>query len=161
VGASAGAYGLVAAFAVFQWMEPFTLIVYFVPVTMRGRTLLWGIIAMALIGLAIPHSSVANAAHLGGILTGFFYVRKIVQGRWAQWEFPRYRRKPRELAATAKGEKKFWKADAAKQEQISTEDFIQNEVDPILEKISAHGIQSLTAREREILETARKKMTRP
>jgi hypothetical protein len=32
-------------------------------------------------------------------------------------------------------------------------------VDPILEKISAHGIHSLTAREREILEKARKKMT--
>jgi hypothetical protein len=33
-------------------------------------------------------------------------------------------------------------------------------VDPILEKISAHGIQSLTAREREILEKARSKMAK-
>jgi hypothetical protein len=35
------------------------------------------------------------------------------------------------------------------------------EVDPILEKISAKGMQSLTARERKILETAREKITRP
>jgi len=31
-------------------------------------------------------------------------------------------------------------------------------VDPILDKISAHGIQSLTARERAVLEAARKKL---
>jgi DNA-binding CsgD family transcriptional regulator len=37
---------------------------------------------------------------------------------------------------------------------------LAEEVDPILDKISAHGIQSLTPREREILEAARKKMTR-
>jgi hypothetical protein len=34
-------------------------------------------------------------------------------------------------------------------------------VDPILEKISARGLQSLTARERQILETAREKINRP
>jgi DNA-binding CsgD family transcriptional regulator len=37
---------------------------------------------------------------------------------------------------------------------------VKNEVDPILDKISAHGIQSLTPREREILEKARAKMTK-
>ena len=37
-------------------------------------------------------------------------------------------------------------------------DFISREVDPILDKISAHGIHSLTAREREILEQARAQM---
>ena len=43
-------------------------------------------------------------------------------------------------------------------EDLSTDKFLQTEVDPILDKISAHGIQSLTAREREILEKARAKM---
>jgi hypothetical protein len=33
-------------------------------------------------------------------------------------------------------------------------------VDPILDKISAHGIQSLTDRERKILDAARKKMAK-
>jgi hypothetical protein len=37
---------------------------------------------------------------------------------------------------------------------------LKTEVDPILEKISAHGIQSLTANERKILEKARSKMER-
>jgi hypothetical protein len=36
---------------------------------------------------------------------------------------------------------------------------VTDEVDPILDKISAQGIQSLTARERAVLEAARKKMS--
>ena len=39
-------------------------------------------------------------------------------------------------------------------------EFISQEVDPILDKISAHGIQSLTERERQILQAARSKMSR-
>jgi membrane associated rhomboid family serine protease len=165
VGASAGAFGLVAAFAVMNWMERFTLLIYFIPVTMRGRTLLWGSIGVALIGMLTPGSGVANAAHLGGILTGFFYVRQIVQGRWhwPQWKFPARRAAPREVVAAGsrKGKSAFWRSPTGKSDDdASTEDFLKNEVDPILEKISAHGIQSLTAREREILEKARAKMTR-
>jgi len=39
-------------------------------------------------------------------------------------------------------------------------DFISQEVDPILDKISAHGIHSLTERERKILEKARAAMAK-
>ncbi len=46
------------------------------------------------------------------------------------------------------------------EEEFSTDEFLKYEVDPILEKISAKGLSSLTAREREILETARRKITR-
>jgi hypothetical protein len=162
VGASAGAYGLVAAFAVIHWTEQFTLLFYFIPVTLRGKTLLWGTFALAGIGLAVPNSGIANAAHLGGILTGFFYVRQIVQGRWPRWEFPARRREPRELAAAGKSKNKSRSSAAdGGGEDFSTDEFLENEVDPILEKISAKGLSSLTAHEREILETARRKMTRP
>ena len=44
--------------------------------------------------------------------------------------------------------------------QLFWNQFISREVDPILDKISAHGIQSLTPRERQILEAARAKMER-
>lgn len=46
------------------------------------------------------------------------------------------------------------------EEEFSTDEFLEYEVDPILEKISAKGMQSLTARERQILEAAREKITR-
>ena len=41
-----------------------------------------------------------------------------------------------------------------------SKEFISQEVDPILDKISAHGIQSLTERERKILEAARSRMAK-
>jgi membrane associated rhomboid family serine protease len=158
VGASAGAYGLVAAFAVLNWEEQFTLLIYFFPVSMRGKTLLWASIGLALVGLLTPGSGVANAAHLGGILTGFVCVRYIFQGRWPQPEFPARRREPREFVAA--GKNKFWSSAAKTDDDLSADEFLQREVDPILEKISAHGIHSLTARERETLEKARAKMQR-
>jgi hypothetical protein len=161
VGASAGASGLIAAFAVISWRERFTLLLYFIPITMTGRTLLWVSIGMAAFGLLLTGNNIANAAHLGGIVTGFLYARQILHGYWPQWNWFQRRReeRPRETVATRAGEKKFWRSAPA-EEEVSTDDFVQSQVDPILEKISAHGIQSLTAREREILESARKKMTR-
>jgi len=158
VGASAGASGLVAAFAVINWTEPFTIILYFVPITMRGRTLLVVSIVIAVVGILNVNSNVANAAHLGGVLAGFLYARQMVNGHWPDWRiFPR-RERPRQVVAARTGENKFWRSSPVEEEDASTDNFLQREVDPILEKISAHGIQSLTSRERDILEAARKKM---
>jgi membrane associated rhomboid family serine protease len=159
VGASAGGMGLIAAFAVINWTEPFTLILYFIPITMRGRTLLWASIGLAVIGMLDYNSHVANAAHLGGILAGFIYARQIISGNWPEWHLFERSERPRKAVATRTGENKFWRS-APDQEEASSDQFVQNEVDPILDKISAHGIKSLTAREREILEAARKKMSR-
>jgi hypothetical protein len=43
---------------------------------------------------------------------------------------------------------------------VTGKDFMASEVDPILDKISAHGIHSLTEEERAILEQAQKRMAR-
>ena len=164
VGASAGAAGLIAAFAVLNWEERFTLLIYFIPVAMCGRTLFWASIGVTIICGFIPNTGVANAAHLGGILTGFLYVRQIVQGRWRlpQWKLPARRRSPpREFVVTGAGKKPFWRPAADKpDEDLPADEFLQREVDPILDKISAHGIHSLTNREREVLEKARTKMAK-
>jgi hypothetical protein len=52
-----------------------------------------------------------------------------------------------------------WKRATPEAPELPPEEFISKEVDPILDKISQHGIQSLTERERKILEAARKKMS--
>jgi rhomboid family protein len=148
---------------VLYWEERFTLLFYFIPLNMRGKTLLWAILALAVFGILTPNSHIANAAHLGGILTGFLYVRQIFQGRWhwPQWKFPSRRAKPREVVAAGTGKKSSWRSTAGNtEEDLPADEFLKNEVDPILDKISAHGIQSLTARERQILEKARSKMSR-
>lgn len=165
VGASAGAAGLIGAFSLMAWNERFTLILYFIPVVMRGKTLLWISVALFVVGMLTPNSGVANAAHLGGILTGVLYVLLIVQGRlhFPQWRLPSRPASavPRELAAKHAGKKSIWSTSKIPpDEDLSPAEYLQKEVDPILDKISAHGIQSLTAREREILEKARSRMNK-
>ena len=159
VGASAGASGLIAAFAILHWTERFSLLIYFIPISMTGKILFVVSLALACLGLLTPNSNIANAAHLGGILTGAFYVRLFIQRQWSGWRFPVHRAEPREYAIKRAGKGPFWRSSTGESdEDLSPDEFLKSEVDPILDKISAHGIQSLTAREREILEKARKKM---
>jgi membrane associated rhomboid family serine protease len=163
VGASAGAAGLIGAFSIISWDEEFTIFLYFFPLVMRGKTLLWVSLALMLVGLLTPNSGIANAAHLGGILTGVLYVLLIVQGRFhfPQWPHPSRPAAPRELAARHAGKKSIWSSSKIPpDEDLSPAEYLQKEVDPILDKISEHGIQSLTAREREILEKARSRMNK-
>lgn len=75
VGASAGVFGLVAAYAALFPERQLTLLLFFViPVTLRAKTmLLWGVI-VALAGSLFPFDHVAHAAHLGGMLGGLLYL---------------------------------------------------------------------------------------
>jgi hypothetical protein len=78
-------------------------------------------------------------------------VRQIVRWPWARRDSPLFRPAPRKLVNVR---------PAKSDKDLSTDKFLQMEVDPILDKISAHGIQSLTVHEREILEKARYKMVK-
>lgn len=150
VGASACAFGLVAAFALLFPERELTMLIFFViPVHLRAKSLLLisGIIALAGFGWHSDH--VAHAAHLGGMAMGWFFVRKILQGDWSR------------LSGSLRPvEKKLSRRPMREPlEEKPATDFVASEVDPILDKISAHGIQSLTAQERAVLEAARQKMT--
>ncbi len=155
VGASAGGFGLMAAYAVLFPDRELTLL--FPPVAFRARTLLILSAVLAVMGIVFPVDNVANAAHLGGMLAGVFFVRWFVQGR----QFWPRAAGPGESIRTTGGKTAFWgrKADEPG-EELSTDEFVKSEVDPILDKISRHGIQSLTARERKILEEARTRMAK-
>jgi membrane associated rhomboid family serine protease len=169
VGASAAALGLVAAFTVLYPERELTLLLFFVlPLTLRAKYLLLGTALLSVLCILFPNSwltillggNIAYAAHLGGMLTGIIFIRQFIQGRWPRLAFPSRRSEPREFVAVGKGKNKFWRSADKTDEDFSTDEFLKKEVDPILDKISAHGIQSLTAREREILETARAKMAK-
>ena len=66
----------------------------------------------------------------------------------------------RRLVKIHSGKSADWPEAEVVEEDLSSADFLSKEVDPILDKISAHGIQSLTERERRILEAARAKMSK-
>ena len=145
VGASACAFGLVAAFALIFPERELTMLIFFViPVHLRAQTLLIISAVLAVAGIAFPMDNVANAAHLGGMAMGWFFVRKILQGDWSR------------LTGALRPAEKISPRRPTLEPLPKKEpaDFLESEVDPILDKISAHGIQSLTPREREILETA-------
>ena len=162
VGASAGALGLVAAYATLFPERSLTLLLFFIiPVNMRAKFLLLFSGLLSLFGILFPGATgnVADAAHLGGMLTGIVFVRYAMH--W-NWHWPKLRRggeAPRRLVKVGSANSARWgRAKSATDADVPAEDFLSREVDPILDKISAHGIQSLTERERRILEAARQRM---
>jgi membrane associated rhomboid family serine protease len=171
VGASAGVFGLVAAFATHAPEQPITMLIMFVlPVTFKLKVVLMieACISVAgLLGPLLPYpffqTNIAHGAHLGGMLTGIAWIRW-GSGVMPDSAFNFWRgiaasvRPKRESARPAP--KRSGKAAGRKAEELPPAEFISREVDPILEKISAHGIHSLTERERQILEAARSKMAK-
>ncbi|MGD0411843.1 MAG: rhomboid family intramembrane serine protease [Verrucomicrobiota bacterium] len=161
LGASAGVFGLIAAFATSEPNYPITLLVFFVlPVTLLAKWLLLAEAVVAVGGLFMAGGT-AHGAHLGGMLTGIAFIKwgswlESAGGSWGAGTRRRPSRQPMR-AAVLKAVRRPARKSA---EELPPAEFISREVDPILEKISAHGIHSLTDREREILEAARNKMAR-
>jgi membrane associated rhomboid family serine protease len=162
VGASAGVFGLVAAFAVlFPERELLLLLFFIIPIRLSAKMLLMLSAVLALAGIVFPIDHVANAAHLGGMLAGVVFIRQFVQGCGWQWDFSSRRAALRERVSTRSGKGSFWpSASNPPDADLSTDEFVKSEVDPILDKISRQGIHSLTAHEREILEKARERMAK-
>jgi membrane associated rhomboid family serine protease len=169
VGASAGVFGLIAAFAIRAPDQPITMLILFIlPVTFKAGVFLLLEACYSIVGMLGPllpysflHSNIAHAAHLGGMLTGIVWIRWGMRPRapWNFWRGWAASARPARESTRSSPERKA-KIASRNTEELPPAEFISQEVDPILEKISAHGIQSLTARERQILEAARSKMAR-
>jgi membrane associated rhomboid family serine protease len=152
VGASAGLFGLIGAFATMFPHRVLTLLLFFViPVSLKARTLLLICGAIAIFGILFPGDHVAHAAHLGGMLAGLVFIRQL-RFRWGFW--------PGEQPGPSQSRPRRGRATVIDVEQVDTDEFLAREVDSILDKINAKGIHSLTDRERRTLDEARKKMGR-
>lgn len=163
VGASAGVFGLVAAYAYLYPEQPLVFLIFFViPVSLRAKYLLFFEVLLAVFGMIFPVGNFANAAHLGGIAAGLLFVRYAIHWQWHWPRFARVRSRPSGPSMALRPEKGVSKSLAADlaDGSLRSDDFVSREVDPILDKISAHGIHSLTERERRILENARARMAR-
>ncbi len=147
MGASAAVLACVIAFAtLFPEREITLLLFFFLPVTLKAKYLALIAVALDLVPI-LSHevTNVAHLAHLGGALLGYVYIKALGYGPppwWLRWwqsatEALRPRRRPRT------------------ERQLSREEFIREQIDPILDKISREGMQSLTRRERKILESAK------
>jgi membrane associated rhomboid family serine protease len=162
VGASAAAFGLAAAFALL-YPNQILLAYFIIPIRAKYVLLISAVVAViglvsGLFGPVDPNTvHYAHAAHLGGMLSGILFIRYAMH-----WHWPRFRgargQPSRHLVKVPSRGSQTWSPALPIEEDIPPEEFLSREVDPILEKISAHGIQSLTQRERDILEAARARM---
>lgn len=172
-GASAGVLGM---FAIFCRLSADSEVRWNFILPIRADVLLWITAAISLFFTAVPShrgGGYAHAAHLGGILAGLAWVKlgwhidfaplpwEGWLERWRRWKPLQSRERKRELVRAASVRGRPWReVPAGTPADLPPEEFISKEVDPILDKISAHGIQSLTERERTILEAARKKIAK-
>jgi membrane associated rhomboid family serine protease len=159
MGASAGVCGIIAAFAL---MEPEAPVMLFMVLPIKAKYILAFEAGIALFFTIVPSEpQYAHAAHLGGVMAGVAFMRLGLYNYSTnfQWHPFRNRARRRQLVKAASVKPGFWKGVKSQApEAVEPEEFISREVDPILDKISAHGIQSLTPREKQILEAARAKM---
>ena len=163
VGASAGVFGLVATFAILFRNTPITMLVAFIfPVAMKAKYLLLIEAVLAVLGLLMATDNIAHAAHLGGMLVGVLFALYL-----ERWQGRLFRRKTpsesrfRSLEMVGSPAKQRLGSNLIVRpapDDRSKAEFLSQEVDPILDKISAQGIQSLTEREKRVLEAAKRKM---
>lgn len=125
-----------------------------------------------------PAQNVSHLCHLGGMAFGYFYARAVLprlvtfrpvrptvpRPHWSREMgldedlpfVPAGQAARRQLA----GELQDPIPPPVQPEPISTQEFIHNAVDPILEKISEQGLESLTEIEQKILGEASKRLKR-
>lgn len=148
VGASAGVFGVIMAAA---YLMPQTTVLVFFVIPMKLKTLAYGLVALALLAVFFKwegSNAGGEAAHIGGAIAGFYFVRHPHQlhgffdllGRFD----PTSRSNKARKAGTVRSRRDGGSAnmqDAA-------------EIDRILDKIHTKGLQSLSAKEKKRLREA-------
>lgn len=170
IGASGCGSGVFIALAVMLPQEVVTALVYFIiPV----RVKLWNLakfmmgisLALGLLRFTPLHGlsgGIAHFAHLGGGLAGWFIARWLGYGGPPLtydrlWTERRRRTQDAEFAAVKSRRRvvDLGEPDNMVVPPVTTREFIEREIDPLLDKIAAHGMGSLTEEERKLLERGR------
>jgi membrane associated rhomboid family serine protease len=176
VGASAGVWALMVAMTL-RFPEMPVGFPFLPGVTLRLKNLTLGLLIFEVISAVaqfftrdqshawrLKHDDVASLAHLGGALAGWIYARVLTGGfaamvrqseereRWWREERAR-RREPTRVVAGRR-------TTLPEAREAPPVDFIEEMVDPILEKLHAHGRESLSADEKRILDEAARRLNR-
>lgn len=139
IGASGAVLGVLLAFGM---LFPNRYIYLWFLIPIRAKYLVAGIAALEVLYLFFrTGGGIANAAHVGGMLTGWIYLKWVRGGsspleRW----IARWRRGKLKLVEGGK--------------EDSARSWTEAEIDRILDKISKKGLDSLTPEEQRILDEA-------
>lgn len=171
IGASACASGVFVAVAAMLPQQMITaLIAFIIPVNMRfwRMALLFMGVSLVLGVLQLTHvwdTKIAHFAHLGGALAGWVCIRLLGHGgspvTCERFWHERQRREevPEYAGVKSRKREKGGEPSVIYPAVDSKKDFIEREIDPLLDKIAAHGFGSLSKEERELLERAHIEIT--
>jgi membrane associated rhomboid family serine protease len=157
VGASGAVFGVALAFA-FAWPDV-ELVFEPVPLRISARTL---VVLLALADLAIAawtDGGVAHVGYVGGMAAGYIFFRiQTLTSRRTQKEPKAVTRRPVMAPIPVRQGTPAAEVRPAMARPEVREEYSSDEVDRVLDKISAFGMQSLTADERRFLdEVSRRK----
>lgn len=139
IGASGALFGLMYGYARF-FPEQRILVFFFFPMPAKYAVWLFGAISLFFAMGGQAAGGVAHATHIFGILGAILFFK--VEDRMSA---------AIEKAVTWREREAVRKAA---EELMSHEEFYDTRVDPILKKISKHGMESLTKQEKDILAKA-------
>jgi membrane associated rhomboid family serine protease len=142
--ASGGVTAVLVAYAVIlPDLELNSGILSSLPIRIKPKHLVYIACGLAIWGVTFGRNdTVAHSAYLGGIVAGWFYAHLLGFGRASIFQRRLQQRR----------------AELERFEAMPIEQFISEEVDPILEKISREGLHKLTWNERRILARAQEKI---
>jgi membrane associated rhomboid family serine protease len=142
--ASGGVAAVVLAYAtILPELELTSGIFLLLPIRLKAKYFAYPALAIALWGVTLDRGgAIAHSAYLGGIVAGWFYAHLLGFGR------------PSILQRALRQRR----ADVERYRAMTPDQFISVEVDPILDKISREGLQSLTWAERRTLARAQEKI---
>ncbi|MDH5174438.1 MAG: rhomboid family intramembrane serine protease [Elusimicrobiota bacterium] len=138
VGASGAIYGILVAFAML-YPDSIIYLYFLFPIKAKHFAILIGAVAF-LSGISGGKSNIAHFGHLGGLLVGYVYLK------FPLWK---YRFHPQRLLAFLR----LPKISLRRRKKYKTEFYkIDDKVNQILDKILLHGVDSLTAEEKRIMD---------
>ncbi len=142
--ASGGPAAVVMAYAaILPELELTSMIFFLVPIRLKAKHIGYGAFVLSVLGVIFDRSAtVAHSSFLGGCLAGWFYAHLLGFGR------------PSILQRMLRQKR----AETERYRAMSPEQFIAEQIDPLLEKISREGMASLTRAERRLLAKAPEKM---
>ena len=161
LGASAAVYGIMLAFAM-NWPNAPIYVFGIFPVLAKYLVAFFGVVALLGANGSAQGGGggVAHLAHLGGLITGWLYLKadfrtgKVFEG------VQRAAKKKRRMAIVPGEEQDEEHASSARprtRKKVRENEELYDRVDAVLDKISAEGMSSLTPAELELLDEVSKK----
>lgn len=156
IGASAGIIGILYAYALIH--PDAELIAFPIPVPIRARTMVTLLALFDLCGILFLRdligTGIAHEAHLGGLAFGWLFFRLQGMGKTPTTFIPPKPPVQHHAMVASHGEQR---PSASAPQRPPALDKTQAELDRVLDKISATGMKSLTATERQFLDQVAKK----